>query len=459
MTLSEVDVAHLLKRTEFFASPTKVAELVKLGSIAEAVEVILNRNIAQKPGWPQPEGFYDLHNWADSNTAWEYVHAARRGWTDRMAFGAAPLREKMALFLHGHFCSSNEAISDHHIILNQNQLFRDYAFGDFQELTQKVSIDPMMLIYLNNEMNTKTNPNENFGRELLELFTLGLDNFGLIPGQTNVYTQEDVYSASVAWQGHGLNGNIDAFHPHATYQFRPANHSGATVKFLGKTYAFDGPDIVNHIFTTNPYREISARFIAKKLWSYFAYPDPDKALITSIISACNNALNFTELLRAILNHPEFYSAKTKGGLISQPVEFHARFLAVTGSRSNSDIANWSMWRLAEAGQDLFNPPNVSGWRANEYWLSTSQMGARGVIANMSYYTDAATNAFVPIDALSPEQTVIAAGKKLGLYELSAETKANLTSYVASQRNGAHNPQSRSRALFHLLIMSPDFQLS
>ena len=277
-----------------------------------------------------------------------------------MATTTTPLQEKLTLFWHGHFATANDKVDDPRLMYLQNALFRSMAAGNFRDLVQQMSLQPAMLIWLDNDPNTKGHPNENFARELMELFVLGVGN----------YTQDDVVASARAWTGHNT---LDS--DRTQYHFYPNRHDTGLKTFMGVTQNWDGPDIINFMLRDDATRKgIAARFIAKKMWSFFAYPGPDDTIVTTLADAFVAAdLSIAALVRAIFNHPAFLSPAAKQGLVRSPAEWVVTCMRGVGiSAVNAN----PQWWMEDMGQALFEPPNVSGWRPNGYWLTTSRIWAR-----------------------------------------------------------------------------------
>ena len=458
MALDETEIAHLLRRTEFKSSDSKLSALINLSSREAAVDAILARNMGNQTHWPAGAPFF--FDALTTDGSWRYTHDFRRWWIDEMAFGSAPLREKMALFWHGHFTSSTDVTSYIQHAFAQNQLYRDRAFGNFKDLAQTMSIEPLMLLYLNNHESSKWSLNENFGRELLELFVLGLNSYGLLPANTPTYTQTDVLSCAKAWTGHGLEWEPPTIPQVPRYIYRSNWHVTDSLSFLGSSSTLTGPQTIDKIFATNPFREISCRFIATKLWSHLAYTSPETAVIDNIIATYKNTLQISDLLRAILVHPNFYSEKARMSLVSTPAEYVARLFALSGVRMTDDISSWTVWTMPDASQELLNPPNVAGWKANNYWLSTSALGARGRIAEWVFYSNACKTKFADLETASVSEAVRIALRRMGLVSVLPNTKSVLETWLTRERSRSGSYVSfRSSGLFHMIIMSPDFQLS
>ena len=193
--MDATELAHLLRRTEYVAKPARIAEFTDTPAHAwtrsEVVDNILDVTT------PVAIPAYIDHD-IDGEGYQQWVYAVQ-WWLDRMVDSPKPMQEKMTWFWHGHFCSSWDKVSSAWAMLNQNRLFRDSAFGNFRTMTQTMSIQPAMLFYLDNLDNVKTSPNQNFARELMELFTLGVVDQN---GQPN-YSENDVSAAAAAWTGHG----------------------------------------------------------------------------------------------------------------------------------------------------------------------------------------------------------------------------------------------------------------
>ncbi len=458
MPLNESDIAHLLSRTEFVASTAKIAELINLPSREAAVDAIIARNLnaPRTTIIGQTVGTTTFGVTLTKNE--ESVDNLRKWWLDQMTFGTAPLREKMTMFWHGHFTGDSDSENvDLVNQANQNQLYRDNALGDLRSFAYKMSIEPMMLKFLNNNENTSTKLNENFGRELLELFLLGLNNYGLIANQQFPYTEDDVFSCAQAWTGHGLTP--ESANSAVKYQYTPALHNSIPSTFLGKTQAWTAQQTIDHIFDTEPYRTISCRFIAEKLWSFLAYPNPEKAVLNNITLTFNKTLNITDLLRAILVHPNFYSPHAKTGLVSTPAEYVVRLISALGIRATQPELSKVVSLMPGTGQQLLRPPNVAGWKPNEYWMSTSQLGARGNIGHHLASTTTALNLFLDLDLDKGDigQLVDIICRRLGVVSLLPASRFNigLWLYYERQRRGS-TKQFKSQGLFHLVTMSPDF---
>jgi uncharacterized protein (DUF1800 family) len=430
------DIAHLLRRAGFGGTASQIATLA-----AQPLETTVDQllDFSGAPADVEP-GFLGDAALGD----WEKLFRLQAWWLDRMCTSTTPLQEKLALFWHGHFATSNEKVNDALLMYRQNALFRAGGAGSLRELVQQMSLQPAMLIWLDNDPNEKGRPNENFARELMELFLLGV----------NEYTQADVVASARAWTGHNtLEGDRTQYH------FYPTRHDTGTKTFMGVTRNWDGPEIVDFLLRDDPTRKrVAARFIATKVWSFFAAPKPSTTIVDTISDEFyDSELDIRTLVRAIFLHPEFMSTTSKQGLVRSPAEWVAaclRALNFTAVDSNPQ------WWMGDMGQTLFEPPNVSGWRQNAFWLTTSRIWAR---ANwVRYVTWHANEAGVLSDTrnLASADAVQRAFDLFGIDSPSAETRARLVAWHTAQRADTKAWRDwRFINLITLVMLCPEMNLA
>ncbi len=278
----------------------------------------------------------------------------RPWWLKQMVDTPNPLQEKLALFWHGHFATSARKVRNAHYNLQLNQIFRRNAAGNFRELTRAVGKSPMMLRYLDNFRSRKKNPNENWARELLELFTMGLGN----------YTEKDMSEAARAFTGWTIEKG-------GSFTYRDAWHDDGKKTFLGETGTFDGDDIIDIVFE----QPETARFIVRNLWEYFVYPSPEKPIVNELAALLRlNDYELRPVLRRMFRSKAFYSKRARGALVKSPVQFvvglYGEFQTNTDGSINTDRMN----NLAkQLGQKLFFPPDVSGWDGHRSWIDTNKL--------------------------------------------------------------------------------------
>jgi uncharacterized protein (DUF1800 family) len=401
-------IAHLLRRTEYIARPARVSALAA-GTLDAAVDDVLNIS-------PTPVALPANLTYHDDDNGYDQFIFAIKWWLDRMIDSPKPMQEKMTFFWHSHFCTSWDKVGRTDAMMNQNKLFRDSALGNFRALTHAMSLQPAMLLYLDNVDNLVGDPNQNFARELMELFTMGVGN----------YSEEDVAAAAAAWTGHGINWDT------YQYQFRSNQHDTTQKTFFGTTKNWDGPDIINEILRDNAAKKlITCKYLTKRWWEFFAYQNPSQALVDELAQVLyDNDLAIKPWVRAMLLHPEFYSTAAMQGLVMPPVEWVVSIMYFLNKRSN-DVN--PQWRLDGMGQVPFVPPNVSGWRPNLYWVNTSVLASRADFArSMTWPLREIAGDPHNITTRTIDDAINYVSAMFGL-TLSAQTRAGLTSFLTVQR--------------------------
>jgi uncharacterized protein (DUF1800 family) len=280
------------------------------------------------------------------------------GWLARMVASTRPVREKLTFLLHGHFPIALSKVNYPDLMARQISLLRAQGAGSFADLTQAVATDPAMLLWLDAASNVAADPNENFARELMERFTMGI----------GTYREADVRAAAYCFTG----WRIDL--ARGGYVFDSALHSSVTQTVLGAPVT-TGEEVVA-LVTSTP---ASHRFVSAALWSHLAYPvAPSDHVVDQLSAAYAPSLSMTDLLRAVFEHPAFVSTTAAHGLVKQPVEW------LVGALRSFDVTpdqvtahqDFLLETLAGMGQIPCNPPSVGGWAQNQYWLSTSAALAR-----------------------------------------------------------------------------------
>jgi uncharacterized protein (DUF1800 family) len=343
-------------------------------------------------------------------------------WLDRMVRTTTPLVERMVLIWHDWFATSNSGVASQKLMLQQNELFRSNALGSFDALVKGVTTDPAMLIWLSGNQNLKGKPNENYARELMELFTLGAGR--------GAYTEADVREQARALTG--WRGNQTT-----TLRYDPAQHDTAPKTVFAKTGNFDWQDACR-LCLEHP---LHASYFVSRLWSYFIPTTPDRATLDGLVQVYAGR-QIRPVVEAILKHPAFHT----GPRMVKPAVVYNAGLLRTISRG-IDTAQW--WQLDQsAGQRLFYPPDVAGWR-NRRPLDTGTYRARWLIAAL--VQGAAAPADSPHD---PAQLLERARAFWGSPTLSQATTQNLTAWA--RQTLAHSRASVvETALRRLVATSPD----
>jgi len=475
--LTEGNVRHLLRRTEFVDRPERVAQLLDLGSIEAAVDDVLAVPIS-----PPSVTFT-----APADRDWERGQDLTHFWLDQMARDSPrPFQERLAFFWHGHFCSEFGKVGSSMLMREQIDLWRRQGLGNIRTLATTMSTQVAMLRYLDNNQNKKSSPNQNFARELMELFLLGVGN----------YTEADVEASTAAWTGHGDQWDDEV----SPYRWRPEWHDASSKDFLGRRINTDatstawpshGPETIGVILgdgivpatATNvanrgrPTREVAAEFLSRKLWTSFA---TDTAPPSGVMSAMSSALVSSDFdvrpwVTAMLTHPDFYADAVRRGLVRTPVEYVVALLVATGKRSRDADVTWLMGAM---GQRLLYPPNVSGWRPNGYWVNASAMEGRARaaqsfawVSSRTYWQQGGTgtidlaggsitNAEITARTPWPDQQPVLSNADLVerlLDLMRLQLPAATVDQVVTYANGA-TVWERNAALL-LLLLAPEMQLA
>jgi uncharacterized protein (DUF1800 family) len=286
-------------------------------------------------------------------------------WADRMVSTDRPLQEKMALFWHGHFATSADKVRDYRKMLVQLELFQQKGTGNFRELLIAVAQDPAMLVFLDAGQNVKGAPNENFGREVMELFTMGVGN----------YSEKDIREAARAFTG-WTNDDL-------RFKLDQAKHDADEKAFLGRRGNFDGVEILNIILD----QKVTANFIAGKIYRYFVRDDLSPALQERLGAVLReHDYELKPLLRTVFLSKDFYSEPSVGTRIKGPVDLIVSMCRELGVKRLPGIPDFNS-ECNELGQVLLNPPTVAGWAQGRSWITPGMLLARGNLARQVLLPD------------------------------------------------------------------------
>jgi uncharacterized protein (DUF1800 family) len=354
---------HLLGRTGFAANMAEIQTVAKL-SRAEAADKLLKPftgtavtpplawvdELPLAPAKRQAMAREQLQDELRLNV--ERANELREWWLREMLTTPSPLTEKMTLFWHNHFATSQRKVRFTAFMYRQNTTLRKYALGNFGTLLHEMARDPAMLIYLDSVNNRKEQPNENFAREVMELFTLGEGH----------YSERDIKEVARAFTGWSVDRETGQF------MFRRGAHDYGDKTIFGKTGNFEGDQVIDLLLA----KPETAQFITRKLWREFVSPTPDEAEVTRMAAIFKDSgYNVAKLMRTMLTSDAFYADGNRAALIKSPVEF------VVGTLKTFDIeaANLRPFALTSAvlGQNLFAPPNVKGWPGGENWINTATL--------------------------------------------------------------------------------------
>ncbi len=454
---------HLLRRAAFAPSWPELQAAVRAGP-----EAALDRLLAGQPGY---EAFDELMDaLAPESPVFQPGGDPTAGlqgwWLYRMVLTRHPLRERMTLFWHGHFATSIAKVRQPALMKEQNLLLRRHALGKFGPLLQEISRDPAMLVWLDSNSNVKSHPNENYARELMELFTMG----------TGAYTERDVQEAARAFTGWHTDGR--------QFRFDPYQHDDGPKTFLGRTGNWDGGDVVGIVLE----QPATARFLVRKLYRQFlseADSPPDALLEPLAERFRKSGYDVADLLRAMLASRHFFSAYAYRQRIKSPVELVVGLLrsleAHPGPESPARPSPFEA-RLAGKpvepvgsidglGQVLFAPPNVKGWDGGRAWLNSATVLARGNLAlALLQGTDPPLGARCNLAALVRRHAggKDSAGQVAFLLDLFLQpgpddvpgpARRKLAEYLAEGRPQGDALERRLRDTAHLILLLPEYQLA
>ncbi|MEK6288568.1 MAG: DUF1800 domain-containing protein [Acidobacteriota bacterium] len=464
-SLSYEEGAHLLRRAGFGGSPDEIDDLSSRGREG-AVDYLINFNQIDNTALQNLlSASFDFSTQGDITNG-----EIRRWWFTRLVATKRQFEEKMTLFWHNHFATSSSKVQDF-FMLNQNLLLRQFSLDRFDNLLLKVSQDAAMLIWLDNITNVLGRPNENFGRELQELFTMGIND--VVTGEQN-YTEEDVKAVAQAFTGWDYVRRA----PFA-FQLKANQHDNSVKTIYGQQANFSGEDVITIISA----RPATARYLTWKLFNFFVYPLTGSAADKSTIDRfskvyLNNNHSVKELVRAILTSDEFFSERAFFSLVKQPVELVVGAVRMLGGTYNPGTNARGSNTLAQLsrnmGEDLFGPPDVAGWDFNLGWVNTASMLERFNFANTFMSNRNFTNpgVFITNDQLRPitkpssKKTVKRFLSRLGPLSVG-EALGTLRAYLETGDNGQpvtyvnDDPtiDKKIRGLVHQIMCLPEFQLN
>ena len=391
--------AHLLAHAGFGGTPAEIEKLAALGLERAVASLVHYESMANPNMQPFVEsGLWDptLDNFPDSRPAatdraeqsgtsmgvdvkpagnrpmqpvsdrffyWlraSMLETRRLGywWANRMLQTTHPVEEKMALLWHGHFATHENKVRDYRKMHQQIELFERYATGNARDLAIEVAKNPAMLYFLDAQYNVKGAPNENFAREVMELFTMGVGN----------YTEKDVREGARAFTGWYFDD--------LAFKVDPEKHDDGVKAFLGSSGNFDGVDVLNIIFE----QPVTAEFLAAKIYRFLVRDEISPALRRRLGKVLRDAdYEVKPLLTAIFTSRDFYSAASYGGHIKSPVEHMVAMMKQLGAPSMPGVPDFNQSTIA-LGQHLLNPPSVAGWAGGKAWITPGLLIERGNVA-------------------------------------------------------------------------------
>ncbi len=424
---SVLEAAHLLGRAQFGYTPTELDRAANSG-LAETVERLLA---------PQPESpEFQQAETALRKTAFATgeITDLKIWWLYRMWSSANPLAEKMALFWHNHFATSYDKIRSVPQMLAQNEVIRAHGLKNFKQLLHGMSVDTAMLLWLDGNANRKRHPNENFAREIMELFALGVGN----------YTEKDIQEAARAFSGwHVREG---------AFWFNTLQHDESSKTVFGKSGNFDGTAIVVLCLA----QPACPRFLAMKLLKTFVCPEPTSAMIDAVAARIRlHDFAISPVLHELFSSQMFFEASHRRSVIKSPLD-----LVVGSLRTLAATVKWPPVAklLANLGQDVFEPPSVKGWEGGRLWINSSS-----ILLRTNFATELASGEQIAsllkaiVDgAGGTSDAVVTRLERLLLGgSVNAELHADL---VAQQKRAEGNAQQKLRSTMQLILSLPEYQL-
>lgn len=435
-------IAHLLRRAGFGFSPEEFKSYQKLG-YEGSVNRLINAHQVDNSSLDSLLRKQDF----DYTT----LQDLRRWWIYRMIFSQRPLEEKMTLFWHGHFATGIPKVKNPYAMYLQNLLLRKHALGNFHQLLFDISQDSAMIVWLDNQQNRRGKPNENYAREIMELFTLGIGN----------YSEHDVKEAARAFTG--WHTRMDGFY------FNQRQHDYGQKSVLGKTGNLNGDDVVS-ILVKQP---ATAKRLATKLVRFFVFEEIDAAMVNQIAQVyLDSGYQLKPMLKALFMHPTFRSEQAYHAKIKSPAELVIGTLKTLQVQQLDGDLPASMARM---GQSLFDPPNVKGWDGGPAWISTDTMMERfNFVARISGEKFDSLEGYISPSQLVYNQGLKNAGQMVDYFlkllvdgDVPASTREHLLKYVSSTVEGRalskipddNTLDAKLRGLVRLIMTLPTYQLA
>ncbi len=424
-------VSHLLWRAGFGASPSELARFREMGLQATIDHLVDFESV--------DDSALEERLAAQELDLEQSLNQLQRWWLQRMAYTTRPLQEKMTLFWHGILTSSFRIVGRGPYMIEQNRLFRERGMGRYDDLLKAVSRDPAMMVYLDSRTNKKAAPNENYSRELMELFTLGIGH----------YTEEDVRESARAFTGW-------QFRRRTGFHLNSRQHDNGLKTFLGRTGNYDGDDIVDIIME----QPAAAEYVCTRLWSFFAYPDPEPEVIARLSEVFRtNDSAIRPVVRAMFESDEFYGSRASAALVKSPVELTVGAVRTLGIETDFRPLDKP---IEQMGQALFMPPNVAGWPGGATWINSSALLQRINMAGTLSEARGRRLRFTPTD-LVDGQGLSTSGETVDFFNdlllggrLQEADLDVLTAFLDGM--GSVNRDRKLRNLAYLMLASPEFQV-
>ena len=415
------EATHLLWRTQFGASKADIDN-----ALAAGLERAVERLVTSQPESQSFQRSDHLLRQVAEDTG--NILDLKAWWINRMLHSANPLVERMSLFWHSHFATSDVKVRSVRHMAAQNDLIRGEALGSFSALLSGMARDVAMLIWLDGNANRKRHANENFAREVMELFALDVGH----------YIERDISEAARAFTGWHVRND--------RFWFNRRQHDFGQKTVLGRTGDLDGEDVIALCLA----QPACPRFLARKLLHAFVTIVPREEDVGALASSIRrHDFHMAPVLRQLLLSQLFFSPSARHALIKSPTDF---VLGAYRSTKSSENLRQTARVLARLGQDLFAPPTVKGWEGGRLWISSSSL-----LQRTNFVADLVADHVVPINSepKRPERLVQYYIDLLLSGRADETASDRLVQYV---EEGARKPGARTRGLLHLIMTMPEYQL-
>lgn len=434
-------LAHLLRRTGFGWNAKDWKAAMGLGLSAVTQQRLHPEKV--------PDTLEEVQNTIVGDLVdLDNLDSIRQWWVFRMVHSSRQLEEKMTLFWHQHFATANYKVNNPRWMWQQIDMFRQNGLGNFRSLLLEVMRDPAMMIWLDGNTNRKGKANENFARELMELFALGVGN----------YTETDVKESARAFTGWVYDYSSQSF------IFNPFLHDDGAKTFLGQTGNFHGEDIIDIVV----HQPAAAKFICTKLWQFFVNDSPSEANLQPLIQKYfQGGFEIRPILETLFTSEEFYAPANRYACVKNPTEYAAGVLKTLQAPIPRDVARYTR----NMGQDLLDPPSVKGWDGGDDWINTNTLSARvdftsnmvRLMTGRSSFGTQILDVYMNGDiAAAPQQAVqLLWNTMLPGRALNDSVQKVLVDYVQGGAD-AKSPKvisGKLPGLVNLVLGSPDYQLA
>jgi uncharacterized protein (DUF1800 family) len=433
--------AHLLRRAGFGGTPAEIDGYAALDYEA-AVDRLLNP--AQVDDRAAEKALQALARNLDVDNK---IVDGRAYWLGRMLLTQRPLQEKMVLFWHNHFATGIPKVKQPRLMYGQMELFRRAGLGNFQDLVLGVAKDPAMLLWLDNATNNKNHPNENWARELMELFTIGIGN----------YSEQDVKEVARAFSGWGLN------HQTFRYEFHPRQHDSGAKTIFGQTGNWDGGDVVRMLAP----RPETGKLLARKLWRWFVTEPPSEAGVAQLAQVyLDSEMNIGAMLRWLFLSADFRDPASAFSTIKNPPEFLVGLFktlgltdpAFVGSAAEATLLRQAARACDGMGMVLYNPPNVGGWPGGGDWLNPTTYFTRANVAEQMLLPQG-NGRLVDLPRLTGSATTPAAAVDHLLATFTGGSAPPAVRQALLDYAGGALTDLKLRGLVRLIVSSPSYQMN